>query len=182
MSDGVKSYVGGGEGDDDLRANYADQDGTVFSSGSGNDTLRGGNYDDVMTGGAGNDQMFGGLGADEFRFFGGQAKARDVIEGDSDTDFLRDLNFGQLDRIVLGGFGDGKFTKTATVQAFDNGNDVIIDSYQDLADLAQAGSLTLTALSNGNLLVGISNATGQLQVISINGGVAAYNAAVDTDL
>jgi Ca2+-binding RTX toxin-like protein len=177
ISDGIKATRGGTDGADDLRADYDDADGTIFTSGFGNDTLRGGAFDDIFQGGAGNDQMFGGLGADQFRFFGGQASDKNKIEGASDTDFIRDLKFGEGDRIVLGGFGDGKFTKTDTVAAFDNGNDVIIDSYQDLADLAAVDAITLTRNSNGNLLVSITNADGQIQNISITGGVAAFDAA-----
>jgi hypothetical protein len=79
--------------------------------------------------------MFGGLGADQFRFFGGQAKSRDVVEANGDRDFIRDLNFSHGDIILLAGFGDGKFAKSSAVNAFDNGNDVIIDSYQDLNEL-----------------------------------------------
>jgi Ca2+-binding RTX toxin-like protein len=179
-SDNVKATVGGGDGDDDLSAVVNDFDGTIFTSGFGNDTLRGGKFDDIFNGGAGNDHMFGGLGADQFRFNGGQAKERDRIEGGSDTDFIRDLSFAQGDTIVLGGFGDGKFTKTSTLQAFDNGNDVIIDSFQDLVDLASVDAITVTRLGNGNLLVSIENATGQIQNISITGGVAGFDAAAAT--
>jgi Ca2+-binding RTX toxin-like protein len=173
--------VSGGDGNDDLRAIYGDEDGTTFTSGAGNDILRGGNYDDIFQGGAGNDQMYGGLGADQFRFFGGQGKARDIVEADGDTDFIRDLNFGQGDIILLGGFGDGKFAKTDTVNAFDNGNDVIIDSYQDLADLAAAGSITLTrVVGNNNLLVSVTNSDGHTQVISITGGQTGLDALSQT--
>jgi Ca2+-binding RTX toxin-like protein len=178
----AKTADGGGAtaGADDHRANYNDEDGTVFTSGFGNDTLRGGNYDDLFQGGAGNDEMFGGKGADQFSFFGGQAKAKDALEGD-DTDYIRDLNFGEGDFILLGGFGDGKFTKTGTVNAFDGGNDVIIDSFQDLVDLAEAGSITLSRVNgNNNLLVAITNDQGFTQTISITGG-ASQIAALDAD-
>ncbi len=177
-SDGVKSTVGGGDGADDLRANYGDEDGTIFTSGFGDDTLRGGNFDDIFNGGAGNDQMFGGAGADQFRFNGGQAKARDMIEGGSDTDFIRDLNFGEGDSIVLGGFGAGKFEDDLAngVNAFDGGNDVQISSYEGLRSLADSGDIVVTALPNGNLLVSITNATGQVQNISITGGADDYAA------
>jgi Ca2+-binding RTX toxin-like protein len=171
-SNGIRANISGTEGDDDLRADYNDEDGSVLNSGSGNDTLRGGNYDDLLTGGAGNDQMFGGLGADQFRFFGGQAKARETIEGDSDTDFIRDLKFGEGDVILLGGFGDGKFEDAEGVNAFDNGNDVIISSFDGLRALAEAGDVTLTALKNGNLLVSITNEAGQIQNISITGAAS----------
>jgi Ca2+-binding RTX toxin-like protein len=176
-SDGVKSTISGSDLADDLRANYGDEDGSIFTSGFGNDTLRGGDYDDIFNGGAGNDAMFGGMGADQFRFNGGQAKARDVIEGDSDTDFIRDLNFAEGDSIVLNGFGTGKFDDAAGVDAFDSGNDARITSYEGIESLVEAGDATVTLLDNGNLLVAISNGTA-LQVISITGGVAGYNAAL----
>lgn len=182
-SDGTKAIAtGGSAGDDDMRAVVDDADGTIISSGLGNDTLRGGRYDDILTGGAGNDQMFGGLGADQFRFFGtaGTAKLRDAIEGGSDTDFIRDLTFGEGDSIVLGGFGAGTFTdfNNQDSNAFDGGSSVQIFSYQGLKALDDASdNITLVRLSNGNLGVAIEDANGNVQNIVITGGVAAFDAA-----
>ncbi len=174
----ARTAIGGGNGDDDLRADYSNEEGSIFTSGFGNDTLRGGNFDDIFNGGAGNDQMFGGAGADQFRFNGGQAKERDRIEGGSDTDFIRDLNFGEGDTIVLGGFGAGKFEDDLDngVNAFDSGNDVEISSFDGLRALADAGDLTLTALDNGNLLVSVQNADGQFQNIVITGAAGEASA------
>ena len=181
--DGLKSNVRGTEGNDDIRAT-TDTDGSNLQSGFGDDILRGGRFDDWLTGGAGNDQLFGGDGADQFRFFGGSSNDRTAsreIEGSSDTDFIRDLDFVEGDSIVLNGFGVGKFVEAAGANALDNGNSVIITSYAGLRAIDDASdAISITRLSNGNLIVSIMDSEGAFQNISITGGVAGYDASAPT--
>src|SRR5687768_8647752 len=103
MADGIRAYVAGRDGPDDLRATN-DEDGTQLRGGDGNDILRGGRYDDILVGGSGSDKMFGGDGGDQFRFFG------DDIEGVSDTDFIYDLDFAEGDTLVFGNYGANTFS------------------------------------------------------------------------
>jgi Ca2+-binding RTX toxin-like protein len=176
-SDGVKAYVGGTGGNDDLRANYTDVDGSNIQGAAGDDVLRGGSYDDLLTGGAGNDQMIGGAGADQFRFFGTQ------IDGTSDTDTIYDLTFGQGDAIVFGSFGAATFGG-AGVNAFSNGTAAVIDSWADIVSIAGNSNLvTVNRASpyNDNLLLKIVDVDGQVQSISISGGWTHYVAAGGVD-
>ncbi len=178
MSDGKKSYVGGGAGNDDLRANYGDRDGTIINAGEGNDTLRGGNHNDILTGGAGSDEMFGGSGADQFRFFG------DQIEGTTDTDFVYDLDFSEGDTLVFGNFGGGTFSDDDGVNGFSGGTAAIISSFEGIVNAA-AASDNVTAYresdTNDTLILRITDADGQLQHILITGGYSQYLAAGGTD-
>jgi Ca2+-binding RTX toxin-like protein len=172
-----KSSVSGTSGNDDISATN-NFNGTLLSGGDGNDILRGGRNDDVLVGGAGDDQMFGGAGADQFRFFGTQ------IGGTSDTDFIRDLNFGDGDTIVLGSFGANTFSDTSGVNAFSGGTSASISSYEGLVQAA-AGSDSVTAFrqgaGNNNLVFQITDADGQIQNIVITGGYSQYLAAGGTD-
>jgi Ca2+-binding RTX toxin-like protein len=174
MSDGKKSYVGGKAGDDDLRANSTDQDGTILNGGAGNDILRGGKYNDILTGGAGDDQSFGGDGADQFRFFG------DQIDGASDSDDIYDLDFSEGDTLVFGNFGEGTFSDTDGVNAFNNGSAAQISSFEGIVNAA-AGSTNVTAFregaGNNNLVLQITDADGQVQNIVITNGYSQYIAA-----
>ena len=178
MSDGQRSYRSGTSGNDDLRANYGDRDGTILDGGEGNDILRGGNYNDILVGGAGSDKMFGGLGGDQFRFFG------DQIEGTTDTDFIYDLKFGEGDTLVFGTFGAGTFTDQAGVNAFAGGTSAIISSYEGIVNAARTSD-DVTAYresdNNDNLILRITDADGQLQHIVITGGYSQYLAAGGTD-
>lgn len=172
-SDGKKSYVGGKAGDDDLRANYNDADGTIINGGLGDDILRGGSYNDILNGGGGDDQYFGGGGADQFRFFGTQ------IDGPSDTDYVYDLNFGEGDTIVLGDFAAGSFTSAGGVNSFDGGDSAIISSYEGLANLV-ADSASVTASRKGDtdvLIITITDGDGQIQEIHLSNSYAAYTSA-----
>jgi Ca2+-binding RTX toxin-like protein len=130
--------------------------------------------------------LFGGDGADQFRFFGGSSNDRTAsreIEGSSDTDFIRDLDFVEGDSIVLNGFGVGKFVEAAGANALDNGNSVIITSYAGLRAIDDASdAISITRLSNGNLIVSIMDSEGAFQNISITGGVAGYDASAPTSL
>jgi Ca2+-binding RTX toxin-like protein len=173
-TDGLKAYVRGTAGNDDARANYGDADGTIIDTGAGNDILRGGRFDDILVGRAGDDQMFGGAGADQFRFFGNQ------IEGASDTDKIRDLNFSEGDSLVFGNFGAGTFQDHAGENAFTNGTAAKITSWVgvvnavDHSDLIGAHRL---GLGNDTLVLSLANAQGQIENVQITGGWSAYVAA-----
>ena len=175
---GLKTFVGGGNVAEDLRANVADADGTSIQAGGGNDTLRGGKFDDLLTGGSGDDQMFGGAGADQFRFFG------DQVEGASDRDRIFDLSFAAGDKLVFGSFAGGTFTDSVGVNAFAGGSSAIIGSLSGLVEAA-AASTSVTALraspNNNNLLLTISNGNGQVQEILITDAWTQFVAAGGSD-
>jgi Ca2+-binding RTX toxin-like protein len=168
-----KSSVSGTSGNDDITA-VNNPNGTLLSGGNGDDILRGGRSNDILVGGGGNDQMFGGGGADQFRFFG------DQIEGSSDTDFIRDLTFGDGDTLVLGNFGAGTFSDGNGVNAFSGGSAASISSYEGIVQAA-SGSTNVTAFrqaaGNNNLVFQITDADGQIQNIVITGGYSQYLAA-----
>lgn len=172
-SDGTKSYVTGKGGDDDIRANYQDADGTIMNGGLGDDVLRGGSYNDIQNGGGGDDQYWGGAGADQFRFFGTQ------IDGAEDTDYVYDLNFGEGDLIVLHDFAKGSFTHATGVNAYDGGDTAQISSYEGLANLVR-DSASVTASRKGDtdlLIVTVTDGDGQVQHIHLSNSYSAYIAA-----
>lgn len=177
MSDGMRGYVGDGAGNGDIRATN-DPDGTILNAGGGDDILRGGRFNDILDGGAGDDQMFGGAGADQFRFFGTK------VEGAYDTDYIRDLTFGEGDTLVFGDFGGGTFSSTSGVNAFNGGASAIISSYDGIV-AAAAGSDAVTAFRsspyNDNLNLQVTDADGQVQNIVITGGWSQYVAAGGTE-
>jgi Ca2+-binding RTX toxin-like protein len=178
MSDGVISYTTGKSGDDDLRANYSDNDGTMIRGNGGNDTLRGGSDNDILIGGRGDDWLWGGRGAGQFRFFGNE------IDGPSDRDRIFDLTFGEGDTLVFGNFGGGTFTKAAGLNGFGNGTSAIISSWEGLVNAAAFSDLvtaTRGGANNDNLLLKITNATGQVQEIMITNGWSQYLAAGGSD-
>jgi hypothetical protein len=76
--------------------------------------------------------MFGGRGADEYRFFGTE------IEGPSDRDRLYDLNFGEGDTILFGGFAAGTFADAAFIDATDDGSGALISSWRGLVEAARS--------------------------------------------
>jgi Ca2+-binding RTX toxin-like protein len=166
-------YVTGTSAPNDVRAT-TDPDGTMIRGGAGNDTLRGGKHDDILVGGRGDDLLFGGLGADQFRFFGTE------IDGLSDRDRIFDLTFSEGDTLVFGNFKAGTFGDTAGLNGFSNGTAAIISSWQGVVD-ACAGSDLVTATRfspfNDNLLLKVTNATGQVQEILITGGWSQYIAS-----
>lgn len=168
-----KSYTGGGAGNDDLRANYGDTDGTVINAGAGNDILRGGAYNDMLTGGDGSDMMFGGNGADEFRFYGNQMS-------NGDKDLVVDLTFSQGDTLVFGGFGVGFFTPNDGVKSFfaDN-SDAIVSSFEGLANLvADSDGIVGYRLGMTNALILELTFGGETQTIQLNNVWAGYEAAL----
>jgi Ca2+-binding RTX toxin-like protein len=92
----LKVSLGGGAGNDDLRAQ--DQ-ATTLDGGPGDDTLQGGNGNDTLLGGDGNDTLAGrggadvlsgGAGDDLLSGDGNQAAAPDVIDGGPGTDRMED--------------------------------------------------------------------------------------------
>ncbi|MET0136936.1 MAG: calcium-binding protein, partial [Sphingobium sp.] len=166
-----QAYVGGGNGNDDIRATN-DPDGTILNAGGGNDILRGGRFDDVLTGGAGDDVLYGGGGADQFRFFGNQ------IEGTSDTDRIYDLNFAQGDRLVFGSFGASTFENDPGINAFSSGTAAIITSFGGLANAVDSGAMTASRQGNSdNLVLQLENGAGQIQKIVVSNGWANYVSA-----
>jgi Ca2+-binding RTX toxin-like protein len=164
----AKASVAGREGNDTVRATQ-DPDGTSLDGRGDDDILLGGKHADILVGGAGNDQLTGGAGADQFRFFGSQ------IEGKSDTDLIRDLNFAEGDALVFGNFGLDTFADAAGVNANDGGSVVSISSFKVIVSAA-AASTKVTAYrqgpGSGNLVLDVTDADGQLHKAVIVGGYA----------
>jgi Ca2+-binding RTX toxin-like protein len=160
----AKSYRGGTQGDNDIRADYGNTDGTNLNGNGGDDILRGGNHNDLLTGGQGNDEMFGGKGADVFRFFGLQA---DFISlggqpSGSETDKIRDLNFGEGDRLLF-----EKFDEDAA--------EGLITSYAELVALVDRSSWEASSIAgNNNLKLTYDFGEGVVQNIIITGGYSEY--------
>jgi Ca2+-binding RTX toxin-like protein len=166
-----KSVVLGTSGNDDLRANYQDTDGSYLYARDGNDILRGGSYNDILDGGKGNDQYWGGLGADEFRFF-----ATDITAGAKDA--IYDLKFVEGDLLVFGGFDAGEFVKTTGVNAFSSGTAAQVSSYEGLAHLvADSGAIWATQKPTTDILVLHMTYGGVSQTIEISNAYSAYVAA-----
>jgi hypothetical protein len=120
----------------------------------------------------------GRQGADQFRFFGNE------IDGPSDRDRIFDLTFGEGDTLVFGNFGGGTFTKAAGLNGFGNGTSAIISSWEGLVNAAAFSDLvtaTRGGANNDNLLLKITNATGQVQEIMITNGWSQYLAAGGSD-
>jgi len=178
------SSSSGHAGDDDLRANYADGDGTNISGGFGDDILRGGSSDDILVGGAGDDKMYGGAGADQFRFFGTAANPRDAVSGASDRDYIFDLNFGEGDKLVFGGFGAGEFTAHNGEQAFNGGAAAVITSIEGIINAVNS-SANVTAYQYGHtdsLILDITfNGGTQHQLVQISNMWSAYTSAGGVD-
>lgn len=144
-ADNVMASVSGKAGDDVIRANYGDPDGTMMRGGGGNDKMYGGKFDDIIVGGEGNDQMAGGAGADQFRFF------LNEVSG-TDTDYIYDLDFSEGDSLVFGNFAAGTFTDTADindVNAYTNGTAATISSIEGIAALVNGSASGWTAVQKG---------------------------------
>jgi Ca2+-binding RTX toxin-like protein len=157
-----------------------DVDGTHFSSGAGDDILRGGRYNDILVAGSGNDQMFGGGGADQFRFFGY------AIDGEHDADNIRDLNFTDGDVLVFGKFNAGTFVdKDALgVNAYDGGAGATISSWEGIVNAVNDSTLVTAfkqRIGNDNLVLRITDGDGQVQDIIITNGYTVYiaNGGID---
>lgn len=180
MSDGQNAYVGGNKQDNDIQAT-GDDDGTTLFGNDGNDTLRGGSSSDILNGGSDNDELFGGDDADQFRFFAAD------ITGGQDTDNVRDLDFGEGDLLVFGGFGSGTFTDSDGVDAFNGGSDVRLSSWEGVVN-AVDGSANVTAFkqfpastTNDNLVLRVTDSDGDIMDVVITGGWSAYVAAGGTE-
>ncbi len=168
---GTNSYSGGTSGDDDVKSNYGDKDGTTMDGGGGNDTMRGGNYDDIITGGGGNDMMFGGAGAAEFRFLGTQ------ISGGSDADKIFDLNFGTGDTLRFQGFAEGTFVG-AGAGTSGNGSRWTADSWADVvAIVAGSDKVAASKGAGDNLVLRVVDADGDIQDIIISNAWTAFTGA-----
>jgi hypothetical protein len=137
-----KTFVGGSNGDDDIRA-VNDPDGSYLFARGGDDILRGGKFDDLLVGGEGNDSMFGGDGADQFRFF------LNEVSG-TDTDWIYDLDFSEGDELVFGNFAADTFVAGAGVNAFSMGTAGIINSIEGLQALVNAADDNWTAAQRGD--------------------------------
>ncbi|RVU07922.1 hypothetical protein EOE18_02295 [Novosphingobium umbonatum] len=167
----AKTFVGGTSGNDDLRANSQDTDGSYLFARGGDDILRGGKYDDVLTGGAGSDQYYGGAGADQFRFFG-----YDVTTGDRDR--VYDLNFSDGDTIVFGSFATDTFADAAGINAYTNGTAATISSFEGLANMVNdADAVWATRKGTTDLLILHVTVGTETQTIEISNAYSAYVAA-----
>jgi hypothetical protein len=148
---GNDTFSGGG-GDD------------ILSGLAGNDTLSGGDGNDTLIGGLGRDSLTSGTGADLFVY----TDFNDSLVGG--TDFLRDLNFTQGDRIKLpnlplGVFNAGTLTGTTLTIGVTN-------AYAD-KDSTTAGA---QALGAGEAVFFRWN---NRSYLAINDGTAAFGATSD---
>jgi Ca2+-binding RTX toxin-like protein len=177
MSDGTRSYVAGGDGNDDIRAISTDTDGSHLFGDAGDDILRGGRYNDIIGGGAGDDQMFGGDGADIFRFNG------DLYEGDggSDSDKIYDLDFTEGDILAFtGGYDAGTFVDNGAVFAYAGGSAANIISVEGIVDAVTNSGGKFVATQRGTtdtLILRLTFADG-IQEIQISNMWAAYQTAL----
>lgn len=165
------TVVLGGSGEDDIRA--TGKVGTYLDGRGGNDIVRGGVGDDYIVGGGGDDKLWGGKGADTFLFHGSQ------IEGPSDYDCIYDLNFAEGDKISLAHFGSGTFANggDTSLQVFDGGAAVLIDSVADLHALAASSGDTVSFARKGStsvLIMTIDDGSGQIQQIAMTGLADAF--------
>ena len=143
---------------------------------AGNDTLIGGVGNDTLNGAQGDDLLFGGADADRFRF-----DARDIAGG-SDTDIVLDLAFAEGDTLVLAAFGAGTLQGVAggnPLQIVGGGAGAILNSYEDLAELAAASaSVTADRLGTSEtLILSVTDTDGDVLNIQIANSFAAYAAA-----
>ena len=92
---GVRDYVDGGAGDDNLSAGSLND---IVFGGSGDDTIDGGTGHDSLYGGSGNDTLYGGNQGDTL--YGGSGD--DVLDGGKHDDVLIG---GSGDDILIGGNG-----------------------------------------------------------------------------
>lgn len=115
----------------------------------GNDQLDGGAGADTLLGGTGSDYLRGGTGADIFGFL-----ASDLSTG-SATDQIADLNFGEGDRIILGGYREGP--------------ERILSSYADLVRLMDRDPTVKVVNRNesGQVNISIAGPGGAVQTITI---------------
>jgi hypothetical protein len=144
---------------------------------SGDDVVRGGKSDDIIIGGAGDDILSGGGGADQFRFFGSQYEG----DGGKDTDRLVDLNFGQGDSLVFGGYG-AIWHDDVGENAFNNGNSAIISSWEGLKNAVEnsEGAITVSFGAGNLLIIQIHFGEGEddhTQELRISNGASAYQNA-----
>jgi Ca2+-binding RTX toxin-like protein len=162
----AKSYRGGTQGNDDIRADYGNVDGTNLNGNGGNDILRGGNHDDLLTGGQGNDQMFGGKGKDVFRFFGLDTVNVGGTPTGNETDNIYDLNFVEGDKILFQDFGE----------ASANG---LLDSFGDIVAIVANSEWEASGINgNNNLKLTYDFGEGVVQNIIITNGYSKYLAAM----
>lgn len=138
-------FIRGTEDADRLNGTNRDD---VMIAGAGNDTVNGGRGDDVLVGGAGNDVLMGGAGADRFVFNAADLKGRE-------TDMLRDLSFGEGDRLEFSGFVSTSLKAVAGVGAVmvDGKQTLIVDSAADLAALGRLSSVHIEQRGRTDTLV-----------------------------
>lgn len=164
----LMSYVGGGAGNDDLKAT-SNVNGTLINSGAGDDILRGGKFNDILDGGAGNDQMWGGGGADQFRFFANK------VDG-VDTDKIYDLNFGDGDVMVFGGFDAGTYSDLSGLDGFSGGSSAIVSSWEGLANMVSSTGWTVSQKGATDVaILSYDFGDGRVQEIHVSNGWAALS-------
>jgi Ca2+-binding RTX toxin-like protein len=139
---------------------------------SGNDRLKGGQGDDWVIGGEGDDIYTGGKGADQFR-----VDARTTSE--PDRDFIRDLNFGEGDLLVLSEFAPGTFEDEPgnDLVIVGGGTGAIIDSLSDIVELVELSDAVVAKKGSGNNLVLEIDTGSGLQTVVLKGFYHDYVAA-----
>lgn len=177
--DGVKAVARANKdgSDSDIRAVYADKDGSLLLGGVGDDVLRGGNYDDWLVGGRGDDQMYGGGGADQFRFFGNQIGQGTGENAETvDRDRVYDLDFSEGDVLVFGALTG--LEDAAGIDAYTGGTAATVSSWEGIANLVeQLGGTATQRGTTDNLLVSYV-VGGMTQQIEITGGWTAYSGLI----
>lgn len=156
---GKSDTLSGGGGDDALAG-----DGTNTTAGDqGDDLLDGGSGNDTLEGGAGADQLIGGAGADLLQ--GGDGN--DTLVGSGGTDVLQG---GDGDDTYVIGAGDIALDATGLAEVIDDSLGVNTVSMQGLSP----ESMSILAVGNGNLQLGVSNGNTLVVVGGAGGSVAAY--------
>lgn len=132
-TESADSFIGGNSGSEVL---YGLGGNDWLDGRGGDDWLFGEDGRDTLVGNGGNDILVGGTSADQFRFDGRVSV--------SQTDTIVDLSFLQGDTIVLTSFAAQIFVDKSNNNALktvSNGTGVIIDSFDDLLEIASTSDL-----------------------------------------
>jgi Ca2+-binding RTX toxin-like protein len=143
---GGNDTIFGGAGNDIISGNSGDD---VIHAGSGDDIVLGGDGNDQIWGGDGNDKLEGGMGNDVFFF--------DTVSGGSETDVIKDLSGGGIDRLDFGGLAadDGVTVNLLSGRASHRNRKIVIEDPQNFEDVTGgAGDDTFYDNRNNNTFRG----------------------------
>jgi VCBS repeat-containing protein len=156
-----------------------------IDAGAGNDVMIGGSGNDWLIGGQGSDIYTGNAGTDQFRFYANTITGAGTATPGHDTDTVTDLNFDELDVIVLANFASGTFRGTDINGSLDlintgegPGSGANVRNWAGLVDLVRS-TPAITAsrvVGTDTLALDIRNADGAIQTINILNGWPSYAA------